>query len=264
MGNYFQSFSLPKENSSNNNNTPAWTLVAVSHALRITPLQLLELRQHCRVGSLGQKRTCPKISKTAFSKAMARSQMVQRRTVGILGHLFSMWDEDGTERVDYINFLTGISVLASCQDCESVEDVVLFALQVQDVHKTHCITRAKLESLRNGINVTVAYLGDAVLSTNQVQTIAHEVFESSQQLHHHVMSHDECARRVQYHFLVKDFLQGKGHYKYNVMKHSLQPQEEEEEESDLIVRLSPHDDTHDGVPSTEIGASTYWDKHNEI
>jgi hypothetical protein len=155
MGNYFQSFSLPKENSSNNNNTPAWTLVAVSHALRITPLQLLELRQHCRVGSLGQKRTCPKISKTAFSKAMARSQMVQRRTVGILGHLFSMWDEDGTERVDYINFLTGISVLASCQDCESIEDVILFALQVQDVHKTHCITRAKLESLLNGMLLCV-------------------------------------------------------------------------------------------------------------
>jgi hypothetical protein len=44
------------------------------------------------------------------------------------------------------------------------------------------------------------------------------------------------------------------------MKHSLQPQEEEE--SDLIVRLSH--DTHDGVPSTEIGASTYLDKHNEI
>jgi hypothetical protein len=44
------------------------------------------------------------------------------------------------------------------------------------------------------------------------------------------------------------------------MKHSLQPQEEEE--SDLIVRLSH--DTHDGVPSTEIGASAYLDKHNEI
>lgn len=156
MGN-FQSFSLPKD-SSNNNNTPAWTLVAVSHALHITPSQLLELRHNCRVGSLGQKRTRPKISKTVFSKAMARSQMVQPGTVGILGHLFSMWDEDGTERVDYINFLTGISVLASCQDCESVQDVVLFALQVQDVHKTHCITRAKLESLLNGMLVCVFIL----------------------------------------------------------------------------------------------------------
>lgn len=99
------------------------------------------------------------------------------------------------------------------------------------------------------------------MSTKQLQTIAHDVFESSQQLRHHVMSHDECARRVQYHVLVKEFLQGKGHYKYNVMKHSLQPQEEEEE-SDLIVQLSH--DTHGGVPSTEIGESTYSDKHNEI
>ena len=32
----------------------------------------------------------------------------------------------------------------------SVQQVISFALQVQDVHKTHCITRAKLESLLNG------------------------------------------------------------------------------------------------------------------
>ena len=235
-------------------------LVAVSHALTISPLQILELRQHCRVGSLGQKQTRPKISRSSFSKAMARSQISSRPTIQVLEHLFSMWDQDGTERVDYIEFCTATSVLASCCEYSSVNDVILFAMQVQDVHDTHCITRAKLESLLNGINMTAAYFGDAVLSTKQVQTIAHDVFES-QQLHHHVMSHEECARRVQKHALVEEFHLGKGEFRYNVSKHVLQPDKKE----DLIVRLLHQDDAQGGgVPSTEIGTSTCSDEHNEI
>lgn len=129
-------------------------LLAVSNTMTITQSQILQLRKNCMIGSLGQKRTRPKISRASFQKAMIRSHISSKQDWNILQHLFTMWDEQGEERVDFVEFLTGISLVA-CEHVNSLQQVLVFAMHVmENVHKKtstqHCISKTKLEKLLNG------------------------------------------------------------------------------------------------------------------
>jgi len=127
---------------------PGLALIAVTDYMTLTQQQVLDLRNNCRTGSLGQKRSRPNVSRNSFQKAMMRSRITKEEW-HVLEQLFTMWDQDGEDRVDFVDFLAGTSVLA-CGDCQSLEQVILFALQVNDLYNTQHICQDRLEKLLNG------------------------------------------------------------------------------------------------------------------
>lgn len=123
-------------------------LGAVAQYMSLTQQQVLDLRNNCQMGSLGQKRTRPKVSRASFQKALMRSRVTDP-DCNVFHQLFIMWDEQGEERVDFVEFLSGTSVLA-CGDCKSLQQVLLFALEVMDTHNTKHVSSEQLERLLNG------------------------------------------------------------------------------------------------------------------
>ena len=133
-------------------------LVAVANYMSLTQTQVLELRSNCHMGSLGQKCARPKISRASFQKAMLRSR-IQHEEWDVFQQLFTLWDHHGQERVDFVEFLAGTSVLA-CGNCESIEQVLLFALQVMDINNTKHISHQSLEILLNGASCMCMHFDD--------------------------------------------------------------------------------------------------------
>jgi hypothetical protein len=86
-------------------------LVAVANSITVTRQQLLDVRKNCTIGSLGQKRTRLKISRVSFQKAMARANISQTANDwDIIEQLYTLWDQDGEERLDFREFPAGISL----------------------------------------------------------------------------------------------------------------------------------------------------------
>lgn len=259
MGNLSSSSALDTGKHGAHRRSTSLALVAVAHVMTVTQLQILEIRENCMIGSLGQKRTRPKISRAFFQKAMIRSRISsEEQDWRVLGHLFTMWEDEGEERVDFVEFLTGISVVA-CGDCKSLQEVLMFAMQVMNVNKTYSITKSKLEKLLNGINATAAYFGDFVFATHQVHVICDSVFESlAEQIHSDgTISHEECASLLARHPMVQQFVRGQGQYKYVAFTHRM---EKVDEKGSLIVGVVQDGDGW----KTEIGTSSSSDEHNEI
>lgn len=63
--------------------------------------------------------------------------------VDILDQLFTLWDPNGEDKVDYRAFLTGVSPLASSAH-DALSTVLRFALQLNDLNKTQRVDASKL------------------------------------------------------------------------------------------------------------------------
>lgn len=148
MGNNLSSSSF----NNNNSNNEQLAIVAVARKMSLTQEQVIELRTNCRMGSLGQKRTRPKVSRASFQKALMRACIVEE-DAHVFHQLFILWSQDdGEERVDFVEFLSGTSILA-CHECKSLRHVFLFALEVMDLHGTKHVSRTQLETLLNGTSI---------------------------------------------------------------------------------------------------------------
>jgi hypothetical protein len=87
--------------------------------MTLTQQQLVDVKKNCTIGSLGQKRPRFNISRPSFQKAMTRAKISQTENDwDIIEQLLTLWqDQDGEEeeeeeRLDFRDFLAGISPLA--------------------------------------------------------------------------------------------------------------------------------------------------------
>lgn len=269
MGNTGSSSANAKSLHTAGSQQHALSLVAVANAMTLTQQQVIDLRKNCAIGSLGQKRTRSKLSRASFQIAMCRAKISQTHNDwDIIEQLFTLWDEEGEERLDFREFLAGISPLA-CGG-KTLPEVLSFAMKVSDVQHAKHISRADLEMVLSGINATASYFGDRVLSKEQVEKIADSVFLSLQNDHNNTaywshntgdLSHKACAKMLSTHPVVEQFLLGLGQYKYFPVDHSMHKDEGPHHEGLIVGKVRNADGI---ILSTEIGAYRRHDEINEI
>jgi Ca2+-binding EF-hand superfamily protein len=229
-------------------------LVAVANGMTLTQRQLTDVRKNCTIGSLGQKRMSFNISRLSFQKAMARANVSQTTNDwDIIEQLYTLWDQDGEERLDFREFLAGISPLACAGN--TLPEILHFAMKMYDVQQTKRTNRTGLEIVLSGINATAAYFGDRVLSKEQVEVICDHVFLS---LENDDLSHQACARTLSTHPIVEHFVLGKGPYKYFPADHSMQ--KDQSHLGGVIVDRN----ANRMITSAEIDSSSDYDENNEI
>lgn len=79
--------------------------------------------------------------------ALSQAKIEKELDCAVLCHLFTMWDEDGRNRVPCAEFIVSISVLACKED--GIEQAFRFALTVADRNKSGLISAADAHTFLN-------------------------------------------------------------------------------------------------------------------
>lgn len=95
--------------------------------------------------------------------------------IDVIDRLFTMFDKTGDDRINHLCFLTGISPLSSLAGANKK---LLFAFQVYDVENTGILSSHDIISVLSSINSCVSYFGDEVLSSNEIQELVFDVFQT--------------------------------------------------------------------------------------
>lgn len=189
---------------------------ALSHMMRITKPQLLQLRDKClSVSETGKRVNTPsghRLSRAKFVDAMQSLNVAMEPDRQVLEKLFIMWDRDGDDWVDPLEFFAGIAPLASVMD---VATKLSFSLEVYDHKKSGIINRKDLVRVLQAINTTSSYLGDAVLEKKQVAIIADDLFADELLLEYdNVLAYSGKVDRMTNHPLLAEYVSGAGTARY--------------------------------------------------
>lgn len=189
---------------------------ALAHMMRITKPQLLALRDRCLSDSeKGQGVTSPsgyRLSRGKFLDAMTDMNVAIEPDYKVLDKLFVMWDRNGVDWVDTLEFFAGISPLASVMD---VATKLKFSLEVYDYKKSGRITREDLVTVLDAINTTSSYFGDAVLQKIQVAVIVDDLFADERMIEDdNAIAYLDNFFKMSNHPLVVEFTSGAGTARY--------------------------------------------------
>lgn len=122
--------------------------------------------------------------------------------------LFTLFDNDGHDNVDFKNFITGSSI---CLTSQSASEKLKWGLSVFD-SSTDC-SRGDVKKVLTAINHTAAFFGDPVLPTNEIDLLTIELFKEVPSVGGRI-SQDECVAYLLKHPLVQQFLSGQGVVKF--------------------------------------------------
>mmetsp|Transcript_988 Transcript_988/g.2069 ORF Transcript_988/g.2069 Transcript_988/m.2069 type:complete len:211 (-) Transcript_988:1167-1799(-) len=189
---------------------------ALSHMMRITKSQLLALRDKClSVSETGEDvhtKSGYRLTQAKFRDAMTDMNVAIEPDCQVLEKLFVMWDRNGENWVDPLEFFSGIGPLASVMD---VGTKLTFSLELYDYNKTGRISREGLVTVLEAINATSSYFGDAVLQKTQVAVIADDIFADEGMLEDdNAIAYSDKVYKMTNHPLVAEFISGAGTSRY--------------------------------------------------
>jgi len=205
--------------NNHSNATNRMAISAMAEHMKINKVQMLKLRDECLSRSVSggggiddeDEDDSLTISRTDFHKSMSEAG-VPKSDRDILDGLFTMWDKTGDDQVDTIMFVTGISPLASRL---GVETKLRFAFEIYDVDRTEMLTPGELESIFAAINATASYLGDAVVTSQQVEIIVEDVFKSpTSAMTKSTITYAEHIEEIASHPIVIQFASCRGSMRY--------------------------------------------------
>jgi len=187
---------------------------AMSHMLKITKTQLLELRDLCIAKHEDDVSTLSgyRLSRENFVAVMKDANIAEEPDQDVFEQLFIMFDKKGEDYVDPVLFFAGLSPLASVLD---VSTKLRFALHVFDYKKTGRISRERLEAVLGAINSTASFFGDAVLLESQIGLIVNDIFEG-EELDDETIAYSDKIYKISIHPLVVEFASGAGMARHGI------------------------------------------------
>ncbi|KAL7553564.1 hypothetical protein ACHAWF_016862 [Thalassiosira exigua] len=184
--------------------------------MRMTKPQLLSLRDKClSISETGEDVGTPsgyRLTRSKFLEAMTDMNVALEPDYQVLEKLFVMWDRNGVDWIDPVEFFASIGPLASVMD---VPTKLKFSLEVYDYKKSGRISRNDLVTVLGAINATSSYFGDAVLQKNQVDIIADDLFADERMLEDdNAIAYPDKIYKISNHPLVEEFTSGAGTARY--------------------------------------------------
>lgn len=189
---------------------------ALSHMMRITKPQLLALRDTCLLVSETGKdvhtRSGYRLTRAKFLNAMTDMNVAIEPDYQVLEKLFVMWDGNGVDWLDPLEFFAGIGPLASVMD---VVTKLKFSLELYDYKKSGRISREELVTVLEAINAASSYFGDAVLQKVQVAVVVDDIFADEQMIDDdNAIDYTDKLYKMTNHPLVTEFTSGAGTWRY--------------------------------------------------
>jgi Ca2+-binding EF-hand superfamily protein len=160
--------------------SPRMAISAIADVMRITKMQMLNLRNVCLSYAKRSRGNGPSITKSNFKLAMSEVGL-DRVDVDVLEQLYIMWDKSGTQEVNVVLFLAGVSPLASTMD---VATKLLFAFEMYDVQRSGKLKQVDVIKILGGINATASYFGDAVITPQAIEVLVEQIFQGKTEIYY--------------------------------------------------------------------------------
>lgn len=196
-------------------------ITAMAELMKVTKVQLLDLREVCLSYSSGPDRNnihAFKMKRTDLLRAMDEVDIKDGRDFDVFDQLFTMWDKSGDDEVNTILFLASVSPLSSVMDTATKLE---FALKMFDANETGRISHGGMMKLFDGINATASYFGDTVITPNQIEMMCQDIFHNPQTgVLEDTISYDMKIHYISFHPTTLQFSNGQGKMRYGIRDES--------------------------------------------
>ena len=151
------------------------------------------------------------ITRDVFDTAIKKVEKFEPSDVDIFVKLFTLFDVQGNNTVDYKDFIAGASTcLTTAQNSEKLQ----FAMAIYDSSNTKCILKGDLKKLLYTINNVTSFFGDPVIRPNQIDTIVFDVYKAFPSSAGKGIGFDVCIEALLANEIVKVFLNGGGRLRF--------------------------------------------------
>ncbi len=153
------------------------------------------------------EKSTDKVHRDDFMAALKQLEKFTPSDSELFVQLFTLFDDEGHETVEYKNFLAGCSVVfMSIPNAEKLK----FALSIYDVKGSKCCLRGDIKRLLMSVNQTAAYFGDPVLAASEIELIAIDLFSDVKNQTMAGIPHDDIVTYLLQHRLIYKFMSGQG------------------------------------------------------
>jgi Ca2+-binding EF-hand superfamily protein len=121
-----------------------------------------------------QNETPDVLSRETFNSCLKQVEKFTPSDTELFSQLFTLFDNEGHDNVDFKSFITGSSI---CLTSQSAPDKLKWGLTVFD--GSNDCSRGDVKKLLMAINSTAAFFGDPVLPNSEIDLLTVEMFHST-------------------------------------------------------------------------------------
>jgi Ca2+-binding EF-hand superfamily protein len=191
---------------------PSSNLGITSLSVTTPNIEMKEIEKlYNQLRDIANKKQSDMITRDEIHSALKHVDKFQPPDSELFIQLFTLFDEDGHNEINYKSYICGSSV---CLISSPIKDKLKFVLSIYDNDKKSACMRGDLRRVLQSINITASYFGDPVLLPNEIENIVQDTFKTITNTTAYGISHDECIDYLITHDLVKKFIQGEGQVRF--------------------------------------------------
>lgn len=144
------------------------------------------------------------ITRNDFDNSLKLLDNIDISDIELLDRLFILLDESGDCKIDYKDFLVGISILVS----GNVSEKLLFAFNIFDENNTGYVMSGEMKKILTALNLVASFFGDPVVNNIQIKELVIDIFKlasSPSQLRY-----ADYIDTIASHPVILQFINGKG------------------------------------------------------
>ena len=144
------------------------------------------------------------ITKQDFELIIKQLDRLDSSDLELLEHLFILLDESGECKIDYKDFLIGISILVS----GTLQEKLLFAFTIYDENNTGYIMLSEMKKVLMALNLVTSFFGDPVISNIQIKDLVIDIFKLASNPSQ--LKYGDYIDTIASHPIILQFINGKG------------------------------------------------------
>mmetsp|Transcript_19977 Transcript_19977/g.20678 ORF Transcript_19977/g.20678 Transcript_19977/m.20678 type:complete len:193 (+) Transcript_19977:54-632(+) len=144
------------------------------------------------------------ITRQDFDNSIKQLDILDQSDIELLDRLFILLDESGDCKIDYKDFLVGISILVS----GSVSEKLLFAFSIYDESNSGYVMSGEMKKILTALNLVASFFGDPVVNNVQIKELVIDVFKLASSPSQ--IRYSDYIDTIAGHPVILQFINGKG------------------------------------------------------
>lgn len=167
---------------------------------------------------IAEEKQSDMISREDMMIVLKQQEKFQPPDTELFVQLFTLFDEEGHDTVDYKNYLAGAAVcLISNNNIERLQ----FAFSLYDRQSTKQCSRSDTKKVMLSVNQAAAFFGDPVLSPAEIETTTIGIFNDVGSQSNSGAPVDDVIALILKHPMVWKFMTGEGTVRFGAPEMSL-------------------------------------------
>lgn len=175
-------------------------------------------KMHSLLSKIAEEKQSDMITREDMMIVLKQQEKFQPPDTELFVQLFTLFDEEGHDTVDYKNYLAGASVcLLSNNNVERLK----FAFTVYDSKSTGHCTRSEVKKVMMAVNNATAFFGDPALAPAEIEQATIGIFNDVPNQKNNGAPIDDVITLILKHPMVWKFMTGEGTVRFGSAEMSL-------------------------------------------